>query len=136
MAVRVADAMTRGAWCHDNVTGADSIDFLRIDWFGLADRPVDEVRDRFSLRPRSAGAVAAGSATPWEPGGISPFQLSSGREAAARDRSPLRLLRRRARLRPAPHPLGRCTRQGGQRPSSPAPHSQARPSPSSSRWGL
>ncbi|HET8621683.1 MAG TPA: hypothetical protein VFM27_22130 [Acidimicrobiales bacterium] len=84
MAVRVADAMTRGAWCHDNETGADSIDFLRIDWFALADRPVDEVRDLFSLRPRSAGAVTAGSATPWEPGGISPFQLSSGREAAAR----------------------------------------------------
>jgi hypothetical protein len=84
MAVRVADAMTRGAWCHDNATGADSIDFLRIDWLALADRPVDEVRDRFSLRPRSAGAVAAGSAAPWEPGGISPFQLSSGREAAAR----------------------------------------------------
>lgn len=84
MAVRVADAMTRGAWCHDNETGADSIDFLRIDWFALADRPVDEVRDRFSLRPRSVGAVTAGSATPWESGGISPFQLSSGREAAAR----------------------------------------------------
>jgi len=84
MAVRVADAMTRGAWCHDNETGEDSIDFLRIDWFDLADRPVDEVRERFSLRPRSALAVSAGSTTAWERGGISPFQVRCGREAAAR----------------------------------------------------
>jgi len=84
MAVRVADAMTRGAWCHDNETGEDSIDFLRIDWFDLADRPVDEVRERFSLRPRSELAVSAGSTTAWERGGISPFQVRCGREAAAR----------------------------------------------------
>src|SRR4029078_13373420 len=32
MAIRVADAMRRGALCHDDVTGADSIDFLGIDW--------------------------------------------------------------------------------------------------------
>ena len=84
MAVRVADAMTRGAWCHDNETGEDSIDFLRIDWFDLADRPLEEVRERFSLRPRSELSLAAGSTTPWERGGISPFQVRSGREAAAR----------------------------------------------------
>ena len=29
MAIRVADAMRRGALCHDAVTGDDSIDFLR-----------------------------------------------------------------------------------------------------------
>lgn len=85
MAVRVADAMRRGAKCRDEVTGSDSIDFLRVDWFDLAALPVDEVRARFSVEAKSAAAVAAGSVTPWEPRGISPFQLASGRAAAERD---------------------------------------------------
>jgi len=76
MAVRVADAMLRGARC----TG--SIDFLRTDWFELAGLPVDEVRARFGLTPKSDAAVAAGSVGPWEPGGISRFQVGSGRAAA------------------------------------------------------
>ncbi len=36
MAVRLADAMRRGALCHDDVTGSDSIDFLTMDWFAVA----------------------------------------------------------------------------------------------------
>jgi len=88
MAIRVADAMSRGAWCHDAVTGADSIDFLQLDWFDLADQPVDDLRTRFSVRPKSAEAVAAGSVTAWEPGGISPFQLASGQAQAERDGRP------------------------------------------------
>jgi hypothetical protein len=83
MAVRVADAMRRGAWCRDDVTGESSIDYLRLDWFALAPLPVDEVRARFGVRPKSADAVAAGSVGPWEAGGISPFQLASGEAAAA-----------------------------------------------------
>ena len=85
MAVRVADAMLRGARC----TG--SIDFLRTDWFELAELPVAEVRDRFGFTPKSGAAVAAGSVGPWEPGGISPFQLDAGRasaEAAGRTYNP------------------------------------------------
>ncbi|HET6954837.1 MAG TPA: hypothetical protein VFI47_31035 [Acidimicrobiales bacterium] len=85
MAVRLADAMRRGAWCRDTATGGDSVDFLRVDWFSLADLPLEQARARFALRPRSGGAVAAGSVTPWEVGGISPFQLRTGREAAARE---------------------------------------------------
>ncbi len=84
MATRVGDAMSRGAWCHDTVAGAPDVDFLRVDWFDLAPLPVDEVRARFALRPRSAAAVAAGSVTAWEEGGISPFQLRAGRDLAAR----------------------------------------------------
>ena len=76
MAVRVADAMLRGARC------AGSIDFLRTDWFELAGYPVGEVRERFGLPPKSDAAVAAGSVGPWEPGGISPFQVDAGRAAA------------------------------------------------------
>lgn len=88
MAVRVADAMRRGALCSDKVTGSDSTDFLRVDWFGLAALPVEEVRARFSVPPKDAAAVTAGSVTPWEPAGISPFQLASGRAAAERDGRP------------------------------------------------
>jgi len=83
MAVRLADAMRRGALCADVVTGTTSIDFLRLDWFELAPLPLDEVRRRFTVGPASAEARAAGSIGPWEPGGISPFQLAAGRDAAA-----------------------------------------------------
>jgi hypothetical protein len=88
MATRVADAMRRGAWCRDALTGSDSVDFLRVDWFALADQPVDAVRERFGLRAKSDAAVAAGSVGPWQPGGISPFQLAAGRAAAERDGHP------------------------------------------------
>lgn len=88
MAVRVADAMRRGALCHDVATGSDSIDFLRIDWFEIADLTVDEARTRFGVTPRSDAAIAAGSVTAWEPGGISPYQLASGRAQADRDGRP------------------------------------------------
>lgn len=84
MAVRVADAMRRGALCHDVVSGSDSIDFLKVDWFELAPLDLDDVRARFSLAPKAAAAVRAGSVGPREPGGISPFQLEAGRAAARR----------------------------------------------------
>jgi len=82
MAVRVADAMRRGALCHDEATGSDSIDFLQVDWFELAPLPVEAVRRRFHVPPTSAEAEAAGSIGPWEPGGISPFQQAAGRDLA------------------------------------------------------
>ena len=82
MAVRLADAMRRGALCHDRDTGAESIDFLGLDWFALAGEPLSDVRARFGVPPRSAAAIVAGSVTAWEPGGISPFQLAAGRDAA------------------------------------------------------
>jgi hypothetical protein len=63
--------------------GIASVDFLRQDWFALAPFPLDEVRERFSLRPKSPEAAAAGSVEPWAPGGISPFQLRAGRAMAA-----------------------------------------------------
>jgi hypothetical protein len=75
--------MRRGAWCHDAVTGADSIDFLRLDWFAVAPMPLDEARARFGVRPKSQAAIDAGSVDLWSPGGISPFQLASGQRLAA-----------------------------------------------------
>jgi hypothetical protein len=86
--VRLSDAMRRGALCRDRETGSDSIDFLRIDWFANAHRPVAELRARFGLGPKSDAAVAAGSVGPRDAGGISPFQLAAGqRLAAERDRA-------------------------------------------------
>jgi hypothetical protein len=87
MAVRLSDAMVRGARCHDDVTGSDSIDFLQMDWFAVADRSCEELRKRFHLVPKSQAALAAGSVGPWERGGISPFQMNAGRMlAVAQDR--------------------------------------------------
>ena len=77
MAARVADAMRRGALC----TG--SIDFMRTDWFEIADLNVEDVRARFGVVPKSPAAVSAGAVGPWEPGGISPFQERTGRALAA-----------------------------------------------------
>jgi hypothetical protein len=77
VAVRVADAMRRGAL----VDG--SVDFMAVDWFEIAHLPVAEVRARFGVVPKSAAAIAAGSVGPWEPGGISPYQDGAGRDLAA-----------------------------------------------------
>jgi hypothetical protein len=83
MAVRLSDAMRRGALCGDCETGTDSIDFLRLDWFAVADQTCADLRTRFNLVPKAEAAIAAGSAGPWECGGISPFQMNAGRELAA-----------------------------------------------------
>jgi hypothetical protein len=82
MACRLADAMRRGAR-----SSIDS-DLLAVDWFELADRPVDELRETFGLLPKDPDAVAAGSRGPWEPGGISPFQFNAGRTAAETEGRP------------------------------------------------
>lgn len=79
MAERLADAMRRGALT------AGSQDFMTLDWFAVADRPVDVLRRELAIPPKSPRALALGSAGPWQPGGISPFQLEAGRRAAARD---------------------------------------------------
>jgi hypothetical protein len=79
VAVRLADAMRRGAL----VDG--SVDFMGLDWFELADRPVDEVRAGFGIVAKSERAVDVGSVGPWDPGGISEYQLGAGRSLAERE---------------------------------------------------
>ncbi|MGH9126953.1 MAG: hypothetical protein ACRDZ8_19825 [Acidimicrobiales bacterium] len=76
MAGRVADAMRRGATCEG------SIDFMKLDWFELAARPVSELRGEFGVLPKAKDAVAAGSAGPWDAGGISEYQVNAGRALA------------------------------------------------------
>lgn len=83
LATRIADAMRRGALARDEAAGHDSVDLLRIDWFALADRPLDEVRARFRILPPSAAALAAGSVGPRDPAGISDFQREAGRRVRA-----------------------------------------------------
>ncbi|MBF6301507.1 hypothetical protein IU459_28800 [Nocardia amamiensis] len=82
MATRLADAMRRGALTQG------SHDFLDLDWFTLADRPITVVRNEIDLTPKSSAAVAAGSVGPWEGGGITPFQLHSAEQAAEADGRP------------------------------------------------
>lgn len=85
MAIRLADAMARGAnsaWYLDDHGRSEETDFMAIDWFEYADWPVDDVRGHFGVPAKSPKAVAAGSVTAWEPGGISPFQYQHGREVA------------------------------------------------------
>jgi hypothetical protein len=84
VAVRLADAMRRGALCRNTTTGSDSIDFLRLDWFSFAALPIDDARDRFGVPTKSPDALAAGSVGPCQPGGISPFQVNAGRDLASR----------------------------------------------------
>jgi hypothetical protein len=79
MAQRLADAMRRGALT------AGSQDFMTLDWFALADMPLDVLRRELAVPEKSARAVDLGSAGPWEPGGISPYQLAAGRRAAERE---------------------------------------------------
>jgi hypothetical protein len=74
--------MRRGAFCRDEQTGSNSIDFLKLDWFAVADVPCEDLRARFHLEPKSPEAKLAGSVGPWEKGGISPFQVRSGRALA------------------------------------------------------
>ncbi|MFE3187809.1 hypothetical protein ACFXHA_02310 [Nocardia sp. NPDC059240] len=76
MAERLGDAMRRGALTQG------SHDFLDLDWFSLADRPITVVRNEIGLVSKADSAVAAGSAGPWQPGGITAYQLNSSKVAA------------------------------------------------------
>ncbi len=82
MAARVADAMRRGANCEG------SVDFLGLDWFELAEESVEAARERFGVQPKAPDVRRAGSVGPWEPGGISTFQLRAGVELARRSGRP------------------------------------------------
>lgn len=82
MAVRVADAMRRGALTH-GLGGAPDVDFMAVDWFALAGRPVEDLRAEFAIPPKSRAALDAGSVGPWEPGGISNFQWETAQARAA-----------------------------------------------------
>jgi hypothetical protein len=79
MAVRFADAMRRGAL---SAAANDSIDFLAVDWFEHAEQTLDDLREQLGVVAKDPRAIEAGSVTPWEPGGISPFQFRAGSRSA------------------------------------------------------
>jgi len=76
MATRMADAMYRAARCSYKE------DLLKVDWFALADLPLDDARRLFNVIPKSEAAYEAGSVSPWERGGISAYQFEYGRRRA------------------------------------------------------
>ncbi|MGG5258694.1 hypothetical protein [Phycicoccus avicenniae] len=76
MPERLGDAMRRGALTEG------SHDFLALDWFEVADRPLEVVRRELGVPPKAASAVARGSRGPWQDGGISQFQVAAGRARA------------------------------------------------------
>ena len=80
MGIRLADAMYRGAIIGAHFSGQD---LLEIDWFKHAHKTVEEVREMVGIPQKSEAAIAAGAVGPWEPGGISPFQLNLGISVAA-----------------------------------------------------
>jgi hypothetical protein len=88
VAIRVADALYRGAVSKNVVTGETSLDFLGIDWFELADLSVEQARAMVAIPEKSQRARDAGSVGPWEPGGISPFQLAAGQALAVTEGRP------------------------------------------------
>jgi hypothetical protein len=81
MAVRLADAMRRGAL---SAAANGGTDLMALDWFAFADLPLTEARARLGVPEKDRRAVDAGSVSPWEPGGISPYQYDAGRTAADR----------------------------------------------------
>ncbi|MEM7143190.1 MAG: hypothetical protein AAF548_19365 [Actinomycetota bacterium] len=76
MPERLGDAFRRGAMTEGQP------EFLATDWWSIADKPIEDVRELFNIVPKAESAVAAGSVGPWEAGGISPFQDEAGRELA------------------------------------------------------
>jgi hypothetical protein len=67
---RIADAIARGKAVAENF----GTDLFEVDYHGLADRPVQEVREMLAVRPKSASALDAGSAGLFDREGMSEAQ--------------------------------------------------------------
>jgi hypothetical protein len=67
-AVRFADALRRGLALQLDVMGG-------VDWFEYADDPVDDVRRKLGVQPKSADAITAGSLNALDPNAV--FSKSS-----------------------------------------------------------
>jgi hypothetical protein len=67
---RVADAIRRGKLvCQHN-----AMDLFEIDYYALADRPVEEVREMLAVPPKGQGALDAGSVGLTDLAGMSEIQ--------------------------------------------------------------
>jgi hypothetical protein len=74
MVKRLADALDRATKCNARSN------WLRMDWFSMADFPVDTLRRHFGVRPKSDEARELGSAGPWDVNGITEYQLKAAKE--------------------------------------------------------
>src|SRR5262249_210612 len=70
MAHRVADAIRRGKVVCERY----GTDLFEVDYHALADQPVDEVRERFGIPPKSSSAIEGGSGGIFDLQGMSEFQ--------------------------------------------------------------
>lgn len=75
---RLADAIRRGKVVCDHYER----DLFDVEYYELADRPVEDVREMLGVPPKSAGAIEGGSAGVFDPAGMSEIQ----RRFAARRR--------------------------------------------------
>jgi hypothetical protein len=86
MGTRLGNAIARGgevAWRFHETSG---IDLLAVDWFARADERLEDLQAEFGFTgpgAKSLEAKVAGSAGPFEPGGVTPAQLQWGRDMAA-----------------------------------------------------
>jgi hypothetical protein len=70
MQVRLADAIRRGK----TVSERFGLDLFEVDYYALADQPVEDVRALLSMPAKSAGALEGGSAGVCDPAGMSERQ--------------------------------------------------------------
>jgi hypothetical protein len=97
MATRPAGAMRRGALT------CGSHEFMDLDWFTLADRPVAVVGHEIALVAKDPAVLTLGWPGPWQPAGISKFALQRARAAAvAQDRPHILAARPIPHLEPVP----------------------------------
>lgn len=73
MVKRFADALRRATECSVRSN------WLRMDWFSMADFPVNTLRKHFGILPKSDEAIELGSAGPWDPKGITPYQVRAAK---------------------------------------------------------
>jgi hypothetical protein len=70
MHLRIADAILRGKVVCENY----GVDLFEVDYYDLAARPVEEVREMLGIPPKAPGSVEAGSVGPFAPEGMSETQ--------------------------------------------------------------
>lgn len=74
MDVRLADAIRRGKAVAENL----GRDLFTVDFHSVAEHPVSLLAELLEIPPKSDEVIAAGSAGPFDPGGISEFQRDAG----------------------------------------------------------
>ena len=91
MGTRLGNAVARGGEVAWRFRETDGIDLLAVDWFARAADPLTQVQDEYGFTgagAKSLEAKVAGSAGPFQPGGITPDQRGWGLDMAAAEGRP------------------------------------------------